>query len=436
MGDNLDATRTSLQRRGPEAASSLERIATLAAERKQVLAELEGLRAQKNEANQAMRQLDKKSEAFASKRDALRELGQSQKSLESREREVVAALEDAMLQVPNPPHADAPEGQSEADNVEVRRWGQRPEYSFEPKDHLDLGVGLGIIDMERGAKLSGARFAVLMGAGAKLERALISLMLDIHSTEHGYTEVWPPALVQRNALLGTGQLPKFAQDVFRIEQHTDTPEGSPDGSPERELYLIPTAEVPITNLHADEILNHQQLPIAYVAYTPCFRSEAGSYGRDTRGLIRVHQFDKVELVRFETPERAAEAHQALTEHAERILQRLGLHYRVVELCSADMGFSAQRCYDLEVWLPGQQAYREISSCSWFGDFQARRAGIRYRPGPGEKPRFAHTLNGSGLAVGRTVVALLEQYQQADGSVRIPEALQPYMGGQEVLRPAT
>lgn len=428
--DDLEATRAALARRGPAAAASLEPLSALASERKQVLTRLEHLRAQKNEANTAMRALDKKSPEFASRRDALRAIGEEQKQLETRQREVEQALQEALLVVPNLPAPQAPDGHSEAHNVELRRWGTAPEFTFTPKDHVELGVNLGILDFERAAKISGARFAILVDAGARLERALMAFMLDLHSRDHGYREVWPPALVQASALRGTGNLPKFAEDLFKIAPS----EAAEDGAPSRDLYLIPTAEVPVTNLHADEILAADHMPLAYTAYTPCFRSEAGSYGRDTRGLIRLHQFDKVELVRFETPERAEQAHEVLTGHAEAVLQALGLHYRVIDLCAGDMSFGARRCYDLEVWLPGQGAFREISSCTWFGDFQARRANIRYRPAPGEKPRLVHTLNGSGLAIGRTLVAILEQNQQADGSVRIPSALLPYFGGQELLSP--
>lgn len=441
VGD-MQAARVGLGRRGQAAAEGLTRVSELAAKRKAVKLRKESLLAEKNEANATMRALDKNSEAFVQRRDALKAIGQEQKQLEQAERDVEAELGQIMLALPNIPCEQAPDGLDESQNVEVRAWGERPSYDFAPNDHVDVGSKLGIFDFERASKISGSRFSILMGAGARLERALMSFMLDMHTEQHGYTEVWPPALVLDSALRGTGQLPKFADDLFKIES---APESSESDSKERkkgeqaksrDLYLIPTAEVPLTNMYADEILEADQLPLCVTAYTPCFRSEAGSHGRDTRGLIRQHQFDKVELVRFETPERAEAAHQELTKHAEAVLQALGLHYRVVELCAGDMGFSAQRCYDLEVWLPGQGAYREISSCSWFGDFQARRAKIRYRPGPGEKPRLLHTVNGSGLAVGRTVVAILEQHQRADGSVAVPPALVPYMGGLEALVPAS
>ena len=310
-----------------------------------------------------------------------------------------------------------PEGADESDNREERRVGELPEFDFEPKAHWDLGPELGILDFERGAKLSGARFTAYMGAGARLERALINFMLDLHTTEHGYTETLPPYLVKGEVLEGTGNLPKFEEDLFHIEG--------------RDLYLIPTAEVPVTNLHRGEILDESQLPLRYTAFTPCFRAEAGSHGRDVRGLIRQHQFNKVELVQVTTQEQSWDAHEELTGHAEKILQLLGLPYRVVTLCTGDMGFSASKTYDLEVWLPGQSAYREISSCSNCTDFQARRARVRYR-GEDGKAKLAHTLNGSGLAVGRTLIAILENYQQADGSVTIPEPLRPYMGGLETI----
>jgi seryl-tRNA synthetase len=313
----------------------------------------------------------------------------------------------------------------------VREFGDKPMQAFVPKDHVEIASALGIVDFERGVKISGARFVSLRGAGARLTRALLSFMLDLHTREHGYTEIWPPALVNAHSLRGTGQLPKFAADVFRLASDWDDSADREAGAERQDLYLIPTAEVPLTNLHRDEIL--EQLPIKYCAYTPCFRSEAGSYGKDTRGMIRLHQFDKVELVRFERPEAGEAALEQLTHEAEVVLQRLGLHYRVMELCAGDLGANARRCYDIEVWLPGQKAYREISSCSWFGDFQARRAKIRFRPGQGEKPQHVHTLNGSGLAIGRTIVAILEQYQQADGSVAVPQALVPYLGGTEVIR---
>ena len=324
--------------------------------------------------------------------------------------------------LPNLPHESVPIGEDESANVEARRWGAPPAFDFEVKDHVDLGASLGILDLERATKIAGARFAILYGAGARLERALINFMLDVHTVEHNYRETLPPFIVNKDALFGTGQLPKFEQDLFKL---TD----------ERDLYLIPTAEVPVTNIHREEMLDESYLPLKFVAYTPCFRSEAGSYGRDTRGLIRQHQFDKVELVKLALPENSFEELEGLTRDAEMILQKLGLHYRVVTLSTGDLGFSSAKTYDIEVWLPSQNTFREISSCSNFEAFQARRAQIRFRRASGGKPEYVHTLNGSGLAVGRTWLAILENYQQADGSVVIPEALRPYMNGMEKIEPA-
>ncbi|HET6335450.1 MAG TPA: serine--tRNA ligase [Polyangiales bacterium] len=431
--EHLDEVRASLARRGPDAGKSLEPIAALAERRNTVIARLQALREQKNEANSAMAKLDKASDAFKERRESLKRISDESKELETEQRETEAALDSVLLMLPNLPDPNVPDGLSSDDNVEVRRWGQEPKFEFTPKDHVELGTTLGMFDFERAAKLSGSRFSVLKGIGAKLERSLISFMLDLHTTEHGYLEIWPPALVTDESLRATGQLPKFEADLFKIApdwQNHISAEVKKQ-LPHRELYLIPTAEVPLTNLHRNEIM--EDLPVKYCAYTPCFRSEAGSAGKDTRGLIRQHQFDKVELVRFEQPDRAEAALEELTNHAEEVLKRLELHYRVVELCAGDLSNGARRCYDIEVYLPGQNAYREISSCSWFGDFQARRGQIRYRAKAGDKPQMAHTLNGSGLAVGRTMVAILEQYQQADGSVRVPDALVPYLGGIKVLR---
>src|SRR6201995_4833297 len=335
--------------------------------------------------------------------------------------EADARLRNILIGIPNLPDDSVPVGKNEEDNVEVRRFGTPPQVDFTPKPHWELGEQLGVLDMERAAKITGARFAVYWNLGAKLERALMNFMLDLHTREHGYTEVLPPYLVNAESMYGTGQLPKFEADLFKV----------PHG--DKNLYLIPTAEVPVTNLYRDEILDAAQLPTSLVAYTPCFRSEAGSYGKDVRGIIRQHQFQKVELVKFTRPENSYEQHEKLTRNAEEILQRLGLPYRVMALSTGDMGFSSAKTYDLEVWLPGQQLFREISSCSNFLDFQARRANIRYRPAGQNKTTLVHTLNGSGLAVGRTWLAILENYQQADGSVRIPDALIPYMGGQTEIR---
>jgi seryl-tRNA synthetase len=374
--------------------------------------------AERNNANKEMSKFPKQSPEFIERREKLRIVSDEIKGLEKRKDEIESEISEILLGIPNLPDASTPTGSSEQDNPVIRTWGEKPLFDFEPKAHWDIGPALGIIDFERAAKLSGPRFAVMMGLGARLERALTTFMLDL-AREHGYLEVLPPFLVKDTALRGTGQLPKFEQDLFK------TRKSEVDES--YDLFLIPTAEVPLTNLHANEILESSQLPLAYAAYTPCFRSEAGSYGKDVRGLIRQHQFDKVELVRFCTPEDSPSQHELLTSHAEQVLQRLGLHYRVITLCTGDLGFSANKTYDIEVWLPGLQAYREISSCSNFGDFQARRASIRYRDPQTKKPKLLHTLNGSGLAVGRTVVAVLEQFQCKDGSVRVPDALRPYLG---------
>jgi seryl-tRNA synthetase len=420
VADHLEVVRSALARRSPHAAAALDPLARVIEERRALVGQTETLQARRNAANQEMSALAKGPDrtAFAARRDELKLLASDIKTLEARRSALEAELEEQLLTVPNLPHPSVPDGAGADDNPVRRTWGTPPSFDFEPRPHWDVGSRLGILDFERAAKLSGARFAVLWGLGARLERALITFMLDLHTREHGYTEVYPPFLVRAEALRGTGQLPKFEADLFKT--HRTDPE---DPSA---LYLIPTAEVPVTNLHADEILE-TELPRSYVAYTPCFRSEAGSYGKDVRGLIRQHQFDKVELVRFVAPERSLERLEELTSHAEAVLQRLGLHYRVVELCAGDLGFSAAKTYDLELWLPSQATYREISSCSCFTDYQARRARIRYRPAPGQKPRLVHTLNGSALAVGRTLVAILDQCQQADGSVVVPEALRESMG---------
>ena len=354
---------------------------------------------------------DEEVEAFLAENQRLTD---EAKSMEGELTELAQKQNDFLLDLPNAPHETTPDGQSADDNTLLRTWGEKPVFGFKPKAHDELGETLGILDMKRAAKIAGARFALYRGAGARLERALINFMLDLHTNEHGYTEWLPPFMVNPAAMTGTGQLPKFEEDLFRVD----------DGK----FYLIPTAEVPITNIHREEILDGRDLPLKYTTSTPCFRSEAGSYGQDTRGLIRQHQFNKVELVKFARPESSYEELESLTADAEEILKRLGLHYRVVTLCAGDLGFSAAKTYDIEVWVPSQNTYREISSCSNFEDFQARRAQIRYRPGAGAKPEFLHTLNGSGLAVGRTLVAILENFQREDGSVDIPEALRPYMGG--------
>ena len=421
VAENLEEIQRQLARRSPAAAESLAGLDGLARRRVELITKTEQLQARRNAANQEMTQLAKGGDksAFQARREELKTLSDEIKQMESSLAELLAEMEQRLLLVPNVPHTSVPDGHSSDDNPVIRVWGEKPKYDFEPKAHWDLGTDLKILDFERAAKLSGARFAVLYGLGARLERAICSFMLDLHTLEHGYREVYPPYLVKASAMRGTGQLPKFEEELFKTRRN--------DPNDTSALYLIPTAEVPLTNLHADEILEVDQLPLAYTAYTPCFRSEAGSYGKDVRGLIRQHQFDKVELVRFVTPEQAQQQLELLTHHAEMVLQRLGLHYRVITLCAGDLGNSSTKTYDLEVWLPSQQAYREISSCSWFTDYQARRAQIRYRPEPKAKPRFVHTLNGSGLAVGRTLVAILEQYQRADGSIDVPEVLRPFMG---------
>ncbi len=406
---NLDEVKRKLGRRG--GGVDLGPVTKLASERRALTMEVEALRQKQNAANEQMKSKAKEPEALAALRGEMKELSGRIKALDGKLAEVETALEGELLRVPNLPHDSVPDGKDASQNVEVRRVGEPRRYDFQPKEHSDLGEALGILDFERAAKISGARFAVYRGAGARLERALVSFMLDVH-LGRGYTELLPPFMVNRASYVGTGQFPKFEQDVFAIQGH--------------DLFLISTAEVPVTNYHRDEILDAEKLPVKYVAYTPCFRSEAGSYGKDTRGLIRQHQFQKVELVKLTRPESSYEEHEKLTADAEEILKRLGLPYRVMLLCAGDMGFGAAKCYDIEVWLPGQNAYREISSCSNFEDFQARRAKIRFKDQG--KNRFVHTLNGSGLAVGRTVVAILENFQRADGSVDVPEALWPYMGG--------
>lgn len=416
LRENPDLVRNALTKRG--AAIDLDVVLAIEGKRRSLVYETEQLRAEQNRASEEIARLKKAREDASAAIAAMQEVSRKAKELGEQVKAIEAELEDQLLGVPNVPDASVPIGRNESDNPVLRTWGDKPAFDFDVKDHVDLGQGLGILDFERAAKLSGARFALYTGVGAKLERAIINFMLDLHTTEHGYTEVLPPFAVNSQCMQGTGQLPKFAEDLFHLEGH--------------DLWLIPTAEVPVTNIHRDEILAADQLPLQYAAYTPCFRSEAGSYGKDTRGLIRQHQFNKVELVKFTTPETSWDELEKLTANAEQVLQRLGLHYRVSALCTADLGFSAAKTYDIEVWLPAQNTYREISSCSNFTDFQARRANIRFRRD--KKPEFVHTLNGSGLAVGRTFVAILENYQQADGSVVVPEALRPYMGGQEVLQP--
>ena len=422
--DHLDEVSAALTRRSAAAAETLAPIAELGKKRRELIVAVETKQQQRNAANEAMAKADKKSPAFAEKREELKRLSGEIKEAEKSLAECEVEVQKLLAIVPNLPDPSVPVGKGEENNQVVRTWGEKPTFAFTPKEHVELGTALGILDFERAAKISGARFTVLFGAAARMERALISFMLDLHTREHGYTEVLPPFLVKDTALYGTGQLPKFEEDLFKTQKS--------DEGKAFDLYLIPTAEVPVTNLHAEEILEGAELPIAYTAYTPCFRSEAGSHGRDVRGLIRQHQFDKVELVRFTSAETSNEQHELLTSHAEEVLKRLKLPYRVSLLCTGDMGFGAQKTYDIEVFLPGQGVYREISSCSNYGDFQARRAQIRYRAEPKGKARLAHTLNGSALAVGRTLIAILENYQQADGSIVVPEVLRPFMGC-EVIR---
>ncbi|HEX6622337.1 MAG TPA: serine--tRNA ligase [Pyrinomonadaceae bacterium] len=417
---NLEEVRAALEARGFPVAA-LEDFAALDAERRRVIAESDALNAQRNTSSREIGGLMKegRKEEAESRRKEVGELKERIAQLDRARDDAEARMQELLSTVPNIPHKSVPVGRDESANEEVRQWGEAPKFDFEPQDHVDLGTRLGILDLERAAKIASARFAILKGAGARLERALINFMLDVHTSEHGYEETLPPFIVNRDSLFGTSQLPKFEGDLFKLED-------------ERGLYLIPTAEVPVTNIHRDEILDAADLPMKFVSYTPCFRSEAGSYGRDTRGIIRQHQFDKVELVKLALPENSYDELEALTRDAETILQRLGIHYRVVALSTGDMGFGAAKTYDIEVWLPSQNTFREISSCTNFESFQARRAQIRFRRAGGAKPEYVHTLNGSGLAVGRTWLAILENYQQPDGSVVIPEALRPYMGGMEKI----
>ncbi len=419
LRDNLDQLRDRLGSRGKDVA--WEDLRTLTEDRRTRTIQVEELRHQLKKGSDDVARLKRVKQPADEAMAAMKALGETIKGHEEQLRVVEDQLAHIALRIPNLPHASVPDGRDEADNIEVRRWGTPPQLSAPARSHWDLGEALGILDFDRAVRMAKARFAVLTGSGARLERALINYMLDMHTTQHGYREVLPPLLVNRAAMTGTGQLPKFEEDLFQLR--------------DEELFLIPTAEVPVTNLHREEILAEESLPIRYTAYTPCFRREAGSYGKDTRGLIRLHQFNKVELVAFARPEQSYDELERLTSHAEAILQGLGLHYRVITLCTGDMGFSAAKTYDIEVWLPSQQTFREISSCSNFETFQARRANIRCRGKAGtkdHKPEFVHTLNGSGLAVGRTLVAILENYQQPDGTVAVPTVLQPYMGGIQTI----
>lgn len=415
LRENLESVEKRLATRG--GAVTLGNFRELDSRRRELLREAEALKAVRNAASEEISRIKDKSQAQPRIAE-MREVSAKIKTLDEELRGVDDELLAVLLTIPNLPHESVPVGASETDNREVRKWGEPPRFGFAPKPHWEIGEGLGILDFERGAKLTGARFTLYRGAGARLERALINFMLDLHTEHHGYEETLPPFMVNRESMTGTGQLPKFEEDLFRMEG-TD-------------YYLIPTAEVPVTNIHRGEILKGSDLPLSYTAYTPCFRKEAGSYGKDVRGLIRQHQFNKVELVKFAHPSTSYAELERLLSDAEEVLRRLGLHYRVVELCTGDMGFSAAKTYDIEVWLPAQDAYREISSCSNFEDFQARRASIRFREDDKAKPEFVHTLNGSGLAVGRTLVAILENCQQEDGTVVVPEALRPYMGGCSVI----
>ncbi|HEY4767194.1 MAG TPA: serine--tRNA ligase [Candidatus Sulfotelmatobacter sp.] len=416
---NLPLVEEKLRQRGLDPAAVLKDFREVDTQRRQAITEAETSKAGRNKASEEIAKLKKSGEDASAAMAQTKDLREKVQTLEKTAADLDARLHDILAGLPNLPHASVPIGQSAEQNVEVRRWGAPAKFEFTPKAHWDLGAELGILDLERAVKLTGARFAVYWDLGAKLERALMNFMLDLHTRQHGYTEVLPPYLVNSDSMYGTGQLPKFAADLFRV------PHGDKD------LWLIPTAEVPVTNLYRDEVLEPARLPISLTAYTPCFRSEAGSYGKDVRGIIRQHQFQKVELVKFTRPENSYEEHEKLTHDAEEVLEKLGLPYRTMALCAGDMGPSSAKTYDIEVWLPGQQLYREISSCSNFESYQARRANIRYRPEGKNKTEFVHTLNGSGLAVGRTWVAIVENYQQADGSVVIPEALRPYIGAERI-----
>ena len=419
--DNVPLVEEKLRQRGMDPAALLKDFAELDTQRRHAITEAETLKARRNKATDEIGRLKKSGQDASTLMAEMKDLREQVQAREKTAEDLDARLREILVGLPNLPHASVPVGHGADDNVEARRWGKAPEFSFAPKPHWELGEQLGVLDLERAVKLTGARFAVYWDMGAKLERALANFMLDLHTREHGYTEVLPPYLVNSDSMYGTGQLPKFAADLFRV----------PHG--ERDLWLVPTAEVPVTNLYRDEVLEAARLPVSLTAYTPCFRSEAGSYGKDVRGIIRQHQFQKVELVKFAHPDKSYEEHEKLTRHAETVLQKLGLHYRVMTLCTGDMGPSSAKTYDIEVWLPGQQLFREISSCSNFESYQARRANIRFKPEGKGKTEFVHTLNGSGLAVGRTWVAIVENYQQADGSVVVPEALRPYMGVERITK---
>jgi seryl-tRNA synthetase len=418
--DHLPLVEEKLRQRGMDPAAVLQDFHSLDQERRTAIRISEELKARRNQASEEIAALKKQKQDATAQINETKDLREQITEAEQRAEALDARMRDILAGIPNLPQDSVPVGNSADDNVEVRRWGTQPQFDFVPKPHWELGEELGVLDLERAAKITGARFAVYWDLGATLERALMNFMLDLHTHEHGYTEVLPPFMVNADSMYGTGQLPKFEADLFKVPIEGD-----------KNFYLIPTAEVPVTNLYRNETLDGARLPISLTAYTPCFRSEAGSYGKDVRGIIRQHQFQKVELVKFTRPEQSNEEHEKLTRDAEEVLQKLGLHYRVMALCTGDMGFSSSKTYDIEVWLPGQGLFREISSCSNFQAFQARRANIRYRPEGGKKTEFVHTLNGSGLAIGRTWVAIVENYQQADGSVLIPEVLRKYVGAERI-----
>src|SRR5271155_1855094 len=419
--DHLALVEEKLRQRGMNPAEVLKDFRTIDAERRQAITAAETLQARRNRASEEIAKLKKSGQDASAQINETKDLREQIQESEKKAAEQEARLREILTSLPNLPNDSVPVGKSAEENVEARRWGTPPHFDFKPKPHWELGEALGVLDLERAAKLSGARFAVYWALGARLERALANFMLDLHTRDHGYTEVLPPYMVNSESMYGTGQLPKFAADSFKV------PHGDKD------LWLIPTSEVPLTNLYRDEVLDGARLPISLTAYSACFRSEAGSYGKDVRGIIRQHQFQKVEMVKFARPEDSYEQLEKLTHDAEEVLQKLGLHYRTVALCTGDMGQVAAKTYDIEVWLPGQQLYREISSCSNFESYQARRANIRYRPEGKNKTEFVHTLNGSGLAIGRTWVAIVENYQQADGSVVIPEVLRPYIGAERITK---
>jgi seryl-tRNA synthetase len=433
---NLELVEAKLRARGADPAALLGDFRALDLQRRQAITQAEQSKARRNELSQQIGALKKagpdSAEAAAVLMEETRVLKDQLDALDKTAATLDEQLRQSLARIPNLTRDEVPTGASEADNLTVKTWGEKHSFAFPPKPHWELGEALGILDLERAAKLSGARFAVYMGAGARLERALVSFMLDTHTRQHGYTEVLPPFMVNSRSLYGTGNLPKFAEDLFRCSD-ADADAAGRGEYKDNDHWLIPTAEVPVTNLYRDEILEAARLPISFTAYTPCFRAEAGAAGKDTRGIIRQHQFQKVELVKFTRPEDSQAQHERLTRDAEEILEALNLPYRRVLLSAGDTGFSSAKTYDLEVWLPGQNLYREISSCSNFEAFQARRANIRYRPAPKAKPEFVHTLNGSGLAVGRTWLAIVENYQQPDGTILIPEALRPYMGGINTIK---